>query len=281
MSNFSAQDYDELQTKSNQVLARLEQLDISEWQKKKDLIEDFIIINRNLLDGGKIPISNKKDFCSYIVSKLTERNITVNRNGNFYRMFNSDEKGDQAGLDYKSKNISSGQTVDETFRESVLKQPQKETEYTKYLDSERKTLEVALSLNSALMDKYNMNDEYQKILDDSFDDKMVLDLVNTHAVLTVARDNIDERNKLSNSQKLNLQFLINVGETKAEAAKRVGYCSKYTSFGIERNDELTRYWAFLGKCLNCGVDQKEHKDLLIQRYLSGEELGIETPLKGY
>lgn len=286
-SNFSAQEYSELQVESNQVLAKLEQLDISEWQKKKDLIEKFVDVNRKLLDGGKISIPNKKEFCSYIVSKLTERNITVNRNGNFYRMFNSDEKGDQSGiqeLDLKSKNISSvsGKTTDEIFRDKILSIPKKDTPYTRYLQRESETINVANSLNSALLEKYNESEEYQKILDKSFDEeKMSLDLVNAHAVLTVARDDLDDRNKLSNSQKCNLQFLINVGETKAEAAKRVGYCSKYTSLGIERSDDVSKYWEFLNKCLNCGVNEKAHRDLLIQKYLSGEELGIETPLKGY
>ena len=281
--SYTQEDYQTLLESNNVILTELETLENQGWDKKKDRIKRYVENSRILLGAGKLPVYNKNEFASYIFQKITQY-ITISRNGDFYSLFKDDETKTEMSriVDEKATKISSGQTVDEKFREQTLKAPKKDTKYTQYLEREAETLKIASSLNSALLDKYNENDEYQEILDKSFDEeKMSLDLINTHAVLTVARDNIDERNKLSNSQKLNLQFLINVGETKAEAAKRVGYCSKYTSLGIERNSELTRYWDFLGKCLNCGVDQKEHKDLLIQRYLSCEELGIETPLKGY
>ena len=137
MPNYSVHDFEELQKKSNIVLAKLEQLDVSEWQKKKDLIEEYIIVNRTLLDNGKLQVGSKKEFCSYIISKLTERNITVNQNGNFYRMFTEDEKDARGpkSIDQKSIEISSGKTVDEQFRDKVLNRPQKNDKITKHFDN--------------------------------------------------------------------------------------------------------------------------------------------------
>lgn len=280
---YTPEDYDDLQQVNSKILVELEALENQGWDKKKDRISKYIDNSRILLVAGKLPLSMKNQFASYIYEKINQY-TTISRNGDFYKLFKDDESKQEMNrfVDEKATNISSCQTIDERFMEQILKKPKKETSYTKYLDSENKTLEVAMSLNSALMDKYNESDEFQKILDDNFNEKeMCLDLVNTHAILTVARDEIDERNKLSNSQKCNLQFLINIGETKAEAARKVGYCSKYTSLGIERSNDVSRYWTFLNKCLSCGSDEKAHRDLLIQKYLSCEELGIETPLKGY
>ena len=282
--SYTAEDYDHILNENQKIQQELETLDNQGWDKKKDRIKKYIENSRILLDAGKLEIGSKNQFASYIYHKLSEY-TTVSRNGDdFYSLFKDDEiKGSMSRIvEEKSTNISSGQTVDQMYKERKESIPKKDTPYTRYLQREVETLSIANSLNASLLEKYNESNEYQKILDDNFnDEKMTLDLVKAHAVLTVARDNIDERNKLSNSQKCNLQFLINVGETKAEAAKRVGYCSKYASLGIERSDYVSRYWSFLNKCLNCGVNEKEHRDLLIQKYLSGEDLGIETPLKGY
>jgi len=278
------EDFEQLQSKSNQLLVKLEELDSNEWQKKKDLIEEFIIVNRTLLENGKIQVV-KKEFASYIVSKLNERNITVNRNGNFYKMFNSDEieinKSRIESVDQKATEISSGRTTDEIFRDKVLAKPKKETAYTKYLEKEMKTLDDAKSLNNALLEKYNEDDEYERIMDDNFNEDMVLELIEAHSVINLARKQIDDRNKLSNYQKLNLQLLVNLGQTKAKAAQDVGYCSKYLSIGIERNDELTKLWDWVGECHVCHSDIKAVRDKAIQDYESGNEIDFDVPIKGY
>lgn len=287
-TTFTPEEYSELQIESNQVLSKLEQLDITEWAKKKDLIEKFVDVNRKLLEGGKISIPDKKAFCSYIVSKLTERNITVNRNGNFYRMFNSDEKGDQSGLqelDLKSKNISSGmgKTTDEIFREKILSKESKNDSITKHFDNTLSNIKESESLISALKEKYNESDELAGVMVEQLGDidKLIEKDLEIASVLSLARKQIDDRNKWGNYEKLVAQFLIAVGETKAELAKKLNYCSKYSSIGIERNEELTRYWKFLGNCPKCKVDVHNFFDLQIQKYLKAEELDIDTPLKGY
>ena len=282
MTNYSISDFEELQLKSQNIIAKLEQLDVSEWQKKKDLIEEYIIVNRTLRDAGKLDIV-KKDFCSYIISKLTERNITVNQNGNFYRMFNDDEKDARGpkSIDQKSIEITSAMTVDEKYKDRKENIPQKQTRYTKYLENENKTLDDAKSLNSALLEKYNESPEIQKIMDDNFDEKMISDLISIHSTINLAREYVDDRNKLTDYQKLNLQLLINLGQTKAQAARDVNYCSKYASIGIERSEDLTKLWDFLGECHVCHSDIKETRDKALRDYKSGNELDFDIPVKGY
>ncbi len=286
MPNYSIQDFEELQKKSNTLIAKLEQLDVSEWQKKKDLIEEYVIVNRTLRDAGKLDIV-KKDFCSFIVAKLTERNITVNQNGNFYRMFAEDEKDPRGpkSIDQKSIEIrcASGKTTDQVFRDKVLSKPQKSDKITKHFDNVLSNCKEAESLISAMKEKYNESDELAEVMIKELGsiDKLISQDLEIASVLSLARKQIDDRNKWGNYEKLVAQWLIAVGETKAELAKKLNYCSKYSSIGIERNEELTRYWHFLGNCPNCNVDVHNFFDLQIQKYLKSEELDINPPLKGY
>mgnify|MGYP001575583497 CR=1 FL=1 len=284
MPNYSIQDFEELQTKSQNIIAKLEQLDVSEWQKKKDLIEEYIIVNRTLRDAGKLDIV-KKDFCTFIVSKLTERNITVNRNGNFYRMFAEDEKDERGpkSIDSKSIEISSGKTIGQEFKDRKYNIPRKSDKITKHFDNLKSNIKEAESLVNALDEKYNESDELAQVMIKELGDidKLISKDLEIASVLSLARKNIDDRNKWGNYEKLVAQFLIAVGETKAELAKKLNYCSKYSSIGIERNVELTRYWKFLGLCPNCKIDVHNFFDLQIQKYLKGEELDIDTPLTGY
>lgn len=286
MSELTIKDYDELQTKSNNLIAKLELLDVSEWQKKKDLIEEYIIVNRTLRDAGKLDII-KKDFCSFIIAKLTERNITVNQNGNFYRMFNDDEKDPRGpkSIDQKSIEISSasGKTTDEIFRDKVFSIPQKNDKITKHFDNTLSNIKEAESLISALKEKYNESEELAQVMIKELGDidKLISQDLEIASVLSLSRKQIDDRNKWGNYEKLVAQWLIAVGETKAELARKLNYCSKYSSIGIERNEELTRYWKFLGQCPNCKIDVHNFFDLQIQKYLKSEELDIDTPLTGY
>ena len=286
MPNYSIQDFEELQKKSNNLIAKLAELDVSEWQKKKDLIEEYIIVNRTLRDAGKLDII-KKDFCSFIVAKLTERNITVNQNGNFYRMFNEDEKDPRGpkSIDQKSIEISSasGKTTDEIFRGKILNKPQKNDKITKHFDNVLGNCKEAESLISALKEKYNESEELAEVMIKELGsiDELISKDLEIASVLSLARKQIDDRNKWGNYEKLVAQWLIAVGETKAELARKLNYCSKYSSIGIERNEELTRYWHFLGNCPNCKIDVHNFFDLQIQKYLKSEDLDIETPLTGY
>ena len=281
---YSPEDYDHILENNNKILVELNEIENQGWDKKKDRIKRYVDNSRILLGAGKLPLENKKQFASYIFQKITEY-TTISRNGDFYSLFKEDETKDEMSriVDEKATKISSasGKTVDEQFRDKILSKPKKETAYTKYIENENKTLDDAKSLNSALLEKYNESDELAKIMDKNFNEKMISDLIAIHSTINLAREYVDDRNKLSNYQKLNLQLLINLGQTKAQAARDVNYCSKYASIGIERSEDLTKLWDFLGECHVCHSDIKETRDKAIRDYESGKELDFDIPVKGY
>ena len=271
-----------IQTETQQILIQLEAVENQGWIKKSDLIKSYIDKNRILRDAGILEINGY--FSTYIREKLRERNISVSQNDRFTNLFTPDEKDPRGqDLDYMSKKISSGQTTDEIFREAVLKIPQKSDKITKHFDNILSNIKEADSLISALKEKYNESEELAEVMIKELGDidKLVSQDLEIASVLSLARKQIDDRNRWGNYEKLVAQWLIAVGETKAELAKKLNYCSKYASIGIERNEELTRYWHFLGNCPNCKVDVHNFFDLQIQKYLKGEELDIDVPLKGY
>ena len=283
--SYTAEDYDHILFENQKIQQELETLDNQGWDKKKDRIQKYIENSRILLNAGKLEIGSKNQFASYIYHKLSEY-TTVSRNGDdFYSLFKDDEiKGSMSRIvEEKSTNISSGKTVDEQFRDKVLSQPQKNDKITKHFDNVLGNCKEAESLISALKEKYNESDELSKVMIEQLGDidKLISQDLEIATVLSLSRKQIDDRNKWGNYEKLVAQFLIAVGETKAELAKKLNYCSKYASIGIERSEELTRYWEFLGNCPNCKIDVHNFFDLQISKYLKGEELGIETPLKGY
>lgn len=284
MSNYSAEDYDNLQTMNSKILSELNDLENAGWDKKKERIKRYVDNSRILLGAGKLPVGNKKEFASYIFQKITEY-TTISRNGDFYALFKDDESKSEMSriVDEKATNISSGQTVDERFGSQILKAPQKNDNITKHFDNMVSNSNEAISLAEALKEKYNESDELSKVMIKELGDvdKLIQKDLEIASVLSLARKNIDDRNKWGNYEKLVAQFLIAVGETKAELAKKLNYCSKYASIGIERNAELTRYWHFLGLCPHCKIDVHSFFDLQIQKYLKGEELDIDVPLKGY
>jgi hypothetical protein len=72
-----------------------------------------------------------------------------------------------------------------------------------------------------------------------------------------------------------------VGDTKADLAQKVGYCSKYASIGIERNKDLDEYLQFARKCPECKRDIAHYINKQIQLYKTGEEIELINPIKGY
>lgn len=284
--SFTPEDYDHLLETNNKILAELNELENQGWDKKKDRIKRYVDNSRILLSAGKLPVNHKKQFASYIYQKITEY-TTISRNGDFYSLFKDDETQNEMSriVDEKATKISSasGKTTDEIFREQVLKVQQKNDKITKHFDNVLSNCKEAESLISALKEKYNESEELSDVMVKELGDidKLIEKDLEIASVLSLARKQIDDRNRWGNYEKLVAQWLIAVGETKAELARKLNYCSKYASIGIERNEELTRYWHFLGNCPNCKVDVHNFFDLQIQKYLKGEDLDIDTPLTGY
>ena len=289
---------EQVQKEAQQILIQLASVEDQGWVKKGDLIKLYIDKNRILRDAGALEINGY--FSTYIREKLRERNISVSQNDRFTNLFTHDEKdprGQDKDLDGMSNKISSGQTVDQEFRDKILSRPLREDEYTKFFEIVSKCIDEADSLNSAMKDTYqkdeitlypsNQNqkiktDVYWKTIQENIDiEKLIPEFLGIHATIKLARDNLDERNEWGNYQKLILQFLIRVGETKAQAAKMANYCSKYASIHLERDPKLKSYWDYLGKCPKCQADVAHEFNYQIQLYESGKELNIPTPLDGY
>ncbi len=281
---YTPEDYDNILQSNSKILTELNELENQGWDKKKERIKRYVDNSRILLSAGKLPVSSKKEFASYMYQKITEY-TTISRNGDFYSLFKDDEIKDEKSriVDEKATKISSGKTIDERFREQTLKTQQKNDKITKHFDNILTNLKEGESLINALKEKYNESDELSKVMIEQLGDidKLISQDLEIASVLSLARKQIDDRNKWGNYEKLVAQWLIAVGETKAELARKLNYCSKYSSIGIERNEELTRYWKFLGDCPNCKIDVHNFFDLQIQKYLKGEDLDIDTPLSGY
>lgn len=282
--SYSAEDYDHILETNNKILAELNELENQGWDKKKDRIKRYVDNSRILLSAGKLPVSNKKQFASYIYQKITEY-TTISRNGDFYSLFKDDETKDEMSriVDEKATNISSSQTVDERFREQVLKSPQKNDKITKHFDNTLSNIKEADSFISALKEKYNESEELAEVMVKELGDidKLILQDIEIAAVLSLARKQIDNRNKWGHYEKQVARWLIDIGETKAELAKKLNYCSKYASIGISRDVDLINYWRFIGDCPNCKINVHNFFDLQREKYLKGQELDIDTPLKGY
>ena len=292
----SKTELEQTQKEAQQILIQLESVESQGWVKKGDLIKSYIEKNRILRDAGVLEITGY--FSSYIREKLKERNISVSQNERFTNLFTPDEKDPRGqDLDSMSNNISSGLTVDQTFKDKKEIIPQREDEYTVFFDVISKCIEEASSLNSAMKEEYQKDEitlypsKDKKIIKSDVHWKTIQENINIetltpeflgiHATLRLARDNLDERNEWGNYQKLILQFLIRIGETKAQAAKMSNYCSKYASLGIERSEKVKKYWDYLRKCPKCKADIAHECNYQIQLIESGQELSIETPLDGY
>ena len=197
-------------------------------------------------------------------------------------MFNPDEKGNNAGLDQKSNNISSGQTAAQEFASRKEVRIYKEDSITQLFKFMKECGGIADRLIDAVEEKYN-DPNFEEEISNYFDDlpKFVEKWNEIHATLTLARNEIDDRNKYGDYEKIIAQFLIEVGETKADIARILGYCSKYASIGIERSDEVTEYRKYLRNCPKCKEDIAHFMDKQIQLYKSSKELTIDTPIKGY
>ena len=190
---YSAEDFEFLQTTNNKILSELSELENQGWDKKKERIKKYVDNARILLSAGKLPLGNKKEFASYIFQKITQY-TSVSRNGDFYSLFKDDEIKDEKSrtVDEKATKISSGQTVDERFREQTLKAPQKNDKITKHFDNILANCKEAESLTNALKEKYNESEELSKVMIEQLGDidKLISQDLEIATVLSLARKQI-------------------------------------------------------------------------------------------
>lgn len=92
-------DYDDVQVAINRKLSELENQENSELKTKIQIIRDIVELERILLDAGKLDISARYEFSSYITRKLNSRGIHPENwgNENYYNLFQEGEKRLQHG----------------------------------------------------------------------------------------------------------------------------------------------------------------------------------------
>ncbi|UVF62417.1 hypothetical protein [Nitrososphaeria virus YSH_922147] len=194
-----------------------------------------------------------------------------------------DQHGNKRLNGIEVKEVKKPKIIIDWDSKDVKPRPEINDEYTKLLRIMGKCGNLVERFSEALEDEYNTNEESKTIIQKNlFNIKKELEkYLNIHATLTLARNELDKREKWGDYEKTMFQFLLEVCDTKAHLAEKVGYCSKYASIGIERNEELEKYTEFARTCPKCKEDIAHLKNKEIQLYKSGKELSIELPDNAY
>ena len=232
----TTKDYEQLQLKANKILQDLESVDKTEWKKKKDLIEEYVVTNRTLLKANKLPINHPKDFCSYIVLQLNNRGVTVNQNGVFYALFTDEEKDPRGPkpIDQKSIEISSAfrtaqediKTTKETINDAV----------TEYLEFEKTTLEQCIMILDDVLAKYpEFQAEIKKGLGDITTN--MEEAKELRAIMEDCAKHLDLRNKALEFKKIKALLLEKVEYNIAKVANLIHISPKHMSANIMKNEQ--------------------------------------------
>ena len=263
MSELTTKDYEQLQLKANKILQDLESVDKTEWKKKKDLIEEYVITNRTLLRANKLPINQSKDFCSYIVLQLNNRGVTVNQNGVFYALFTDEEKDPRGPkpIDQKSIEISSAfrtaqediRTTKETINDAV----------TEYLDFERTTLEQCIMILDDVLAKYP---EFQEEIKKGLGDIDMEEAKEHRAIMEDVAKHLDLRNKALEFKKIKALLLEKVEYNIAKVANLIHISPKHLAANVLRNESQK---------LLCDLEWFETIDVVVGKdHKKGETISI-------
>jgi len=87
------------------------------------------------------------------------------------------------------------------------------------------------------------------------------------------RNEVDKREKWGYFSKL-WQFYISQIESKANLADLVGYCSKYASIGIERSEDVVKFYNKMLSCPECGIDIHHKMNSIIEEELRREDANL-------
>lgn len=231
----TVKDYEELQLKANKILQDLESVDRTEWKKKRELIEEYVITNRILLRANKLPIQNSKDFCSYIVLQLNNRGVTVNQNGSFYSLFADDEKGNQGPINRPEvEKISSDlQTASEQIKHTKEVIVDKYTDYLNYAST---SIQQCKELVDDILRKYP---EFQAEIQEGLGqvDELMIEEKEIRAQLEHIAANLDLRNKARDFKKIKALLLEKIEYNIAKVAQLIHVSPKHLSANVMRNEQ--------------------------------------------
>lgn len=131
-------------------------------------------------------------------------------------------------------------------------------------------------------DKIKYIDEFEKRIDVSnrLHNDVIKSFKNDKEIFTkelakaeTARKEVDKREKWGNYSKLVMHYLTTISN-KAHLAELVGYCSKYASIGIERNESIMKFYNWLLACPKCKSDIHYEMDKIIEEELRRDEAGL-------
>ena len=236
--SLTSKDYEFLQEKAQKILQDLKTVDDHEWRKKKELIAEYVITNRQLLKANKLPIENNQNFCSFIVLNLNNRGITVNRNGAFYDLFSDDEKGNQGIKNrLEVENISSDFTMNEQVQKLNNSKPEIQDEYTQYLEFASISLLQASKIMEDILEKYG---DYRKEIQEGLQEP-ISELMQTEKELRAQLEhiagNLDLRNKARDFKKIKALLLEKVEYNIAKVAQLIHVSPKHLSANVMRNEQ--------------------------------------------
>jgi hypothetical protein len=135
----------------------------------------------------------------------------------------------------------------------------KENEKQEYIDEFEKRIKISEELHNYVKKSFTKQDQ--------------LFFAEHLSKAETARKEVDKREKWGNYSKVLMHYLTTI-VNKANLAEIVGYCSKYASIGIERNEEVLRFYNWLLSCPKCNADIHYTMNEVIEEELRLDEAGL-------
>jgi len=121
-----------------------------------------------------------------------------------------------------------------------------------------------------------VSQELQEAITEHYQDALEESIRHISEAKTI-RNEVDRREKWGWFSKLWQNYITRV-ESKANLADLIGYCSKYASIGIERNEEVTRFFQKMLSCPECNADIHRAMNRIIEEDIRRDEKGLTSLL---
>lgn len=259
LTNYTDKDWQELEAKERQILSQLDSAELQGWKTKSQLIREYVDLERIKLDAGKLPIQAKRDFCSYIWVQLVEvRKVKVYQDGDFYSIFESDEKHSEKNpisVTSRDNNSSTFEMVQERIKHT------KEVivdNYTDYLEYTSVSLQQCKELVDDILRKYP---EFREEIRDGLGqvDQLMQEEKEIRAELEHIAGNLDLRNKARDFKKIKALLLEKIEYNIAKVAQLIHISPKHMSANIMKNEqqelmEKARWFDVIDVKCSCGKE---------------------------
>lgn len=137
-------------------------------------------------------------------------------------------------------------------------------------DEEKEKMIVEYQKRKKVSEKLNkdIRDHYKGYLEES---------IKHISTAKTIRNEIDRREKWGHYSKLWQHYLTQI-VGKANLADLIGYCSKYASIGIERNEDVIKFYKKMLSCPKCNEDIHRGMNEIIEEDLRREEENLPSLL---